>query len=385
MGNEESSVVDDSTAPSVLEARNIEGVAKYIKQRDVRRIVVMVCCASNRGFWTQEANAAQVGAGISTSAGIPDFRSPDTGLYANLAFMDLEQPEDIFDISFFRQNPKPFYALAHELYPGRYRPTIAHTFIKMLYDKGMLLKHFTQNIDCLERQAGVPGEMIVEAHGSFATQRCIDCKTPYPDDEMQLRVREGKVPRCKECGGLVKPDIVFFGEALPENFFSNHSLPAAADLCIVMGTSLSVQPFASLPSMCSEGVPRVLMNMERVGGLGSRPDDVLLLGDCDAGVRRFARAMGWEDELEAQWEASNPDPKAREEENAPLQTRDERLEDEVERLSEEIEHSLGLTNAYEQRVRERLGEPSTSHESYQETETVTGLFHVFPHLAPQTR
>lgn len=265
--------------------------------------------------------------------------------------------------------------MAHELYPGRYRPTIAHTLVKMLYDKGMLLKHFTQNIDCLEREAGVPGEMIVEAHGSFATQRCIECKTPYTDDEMRDKVQEGQVPRCKECGGFVKPDIVFFGEALPESFFLNRSLPAAADLCIVMGTSLSVQPFASLPAMCSQGVPRVLINMERVGGMGSRPDDVLLLGDCDAGVRRFARAMGWEDELEARWEATNPDPKAREEENAPLQTRDERLQDEVERLTEEVDRSLGLTNAYERRVRERLGEPST------ERETVTGLSHVFPHLA----
>lgn len=253
----------------------------------------------------------------------------------------------------------------------------------MLWDKGRLLKLFTQNIDCLERQAGVPGEIIVEAHGSFATQRCIDCKEPYPDDEIQKQVHEGTVPHCKECGGLVKPDIVFFGEALPESFFLNRTLPAAADLCIVMGTSLSVQPFASLPSLCKQGVPRVLINMERVGGLGSRPDDVLVLGDCDAGVRRFAQALGWGDELEARWEATNPDPKTREEENAPLQTRDERLQDEVERLTEEVERSLGLTNAYEQRVRERLGEPSARNEGDEVIET--GLSHVFPHLAHQSR
>lgn len=299
-----------------------------------------------------------------------------------MAFLDLAEPEEVFDISFFRQNPKPFYALAHELYPGRFRPTIAHAFIKMLYDKGRLLKHFTQNIDCLERQAGLPGEMIVEAHGSFATQRCIDCKAPFPDDEIQLKVRAGQVPYCKKCNGLVKPDIVFFGEALPESFFLNRTLPAEADLCIIMGTSLSVQPFASLPSMCKEGVPRVLINMERVGGIGGRPDDVLLLGDCDAGVRKFARAMGWEHELEDLWEATNPDPQAREEENAPLQDRDERLQAEVDRLTDEIDRSLGLTNEYTQKVRDRLGEPSISQS---DRVTVTGLAHVFPHLAHQGR
>lgn len=317
-----------------------------------------------------------MGAGISTSAGIPDFRSPDTGLYANLDHIDLEEPEDMFDIDFFRQNPKPFYALARELYPGRFRPTVAHSFIRLLYDKGLLLKHFTQNIDCLERQAGLPGEMIVEAHGSFATQRCIDCKQPFPDEAMHTIVKEAKVPRCEGCGGLVKPDIVFFGEALPPGFFENRPLPAEADLCIVMGTSLSVQPFASLPSMCSEGVPRVLINMQRVGGIGSRPDDVLVLGDCDAGVRKFARAMDWEEELEALWQETNPDPQARAAEDAPPLTRDERLQDEVERLTEEIDRTLGVTGAYQQRVRDRLGEPRLE---------PWGLAHVFPHLARESR
>lgn len=290
--------------------------------------------------------------------------------------LDLEEPEDVFDIGFFRQNPKPFYALARELYPGRYRPTVAHTFIKLLHDKGLLLKHFTQNIDCLERQAGVPGDKIIEAHGSFATQRCIECKVPYPDDEMHEIVEKGEVPLCKECGGFVKPDIVFFGEALPESFFQNRFVPEEADLCIVMGTSLSVQPFASLPQMCRPGTPRVLINMDRVGGLGSRPDDVLLLGDIDTGVRKFAKAMGWDEELETLWEETNPDPKSREAEDAPSQTRDERLQDEVDRLTEDVERTLGISSAYENRVREKLG----SNEN-----VGSGLAHVFPHLARKSR
>ena len=200
----------------------------------------------------------ETGAGISTSAGIPDFRSPDTGLYANLARLDLPFPEAVFDISFFRQNPLPFYALAHELFPGKFRPTIAHCFVRLLHDKGLLLKVFTQNIDCLEREAGVPGDRIVEAHGSWATHSCIECHAPYPDGEMRETVLARKVPHCQrsECGGLVKPDIIFFGEPLPPEFHANRALPGEADLCIVMGTSLSVQPFASLTGFCSDGVPR---------------------------------------------------------------------------------------------------------------------------------
>lgn len=389
-------MVDDSTRPSVLEGRNMEAVAKYIKERDVKRIVVMVgltLSAIHPNMHCFADSRTQVGAGISTSAGIPDFRSPDTGLYANLAFLDLEEPEDVFDIGFFRQNPKPFYALAHELYPGRYRPTVAHSFIKLLYDKGLLLKHFTQNIDCLERQAGLPGDMIVEAHGSFATQRCIECNTPYPDEEMKKKVQDGEVPHClvPQCNGLVKPDIVFFGEALPSSFFENRDLPEQADLCIVMGTSLSVQPFASLPGFCKQGVPRLLINMERVGGLGSRPDDVLVLGDCDAGVRKFAKAMGWEEELETLWEETNPDPKAREAENEPLPSRDERLRQEVDRLTEDVERTLNLTQSYQHRVRQKLGEPSKSFApngvgaKEEGSSEDGGLDHVFPHLARKSR
>ncbi len=299
----------------------------------------------------------QTGAGISTSAGIPDFRSPDTGLYANLARLNLPYAEAVFDISYFRNNPLPFYALAHELYPGKYRPTIAHSFVRLLSDKRLLLKLFTQNIDCLEREAGVPGEKIVEAHGSFARQSCIECKSPYPDDLMRRTIQNKEVPHCltPQCNGLVKPEIVFFGEQLPEEFHRNRALPGAADLCIVMGTSLSVQPFASLPGFCTEGTPRLLINLERVGGLGSRPDDVLLLGDCDTGVRRLASALGWLEELEALWEEVNP-MKDQQQQQLPKKTKDEALEDEVDKLTEEVDRTLQLSNDHHSWLKEHLSE-----------------------------
>jgi NAD-dependent histone deacetylase SIR2 len=326
----------------------------------------------------------------------------------------LPDPEAVFDISFFRQNPDPFYALAKELYPGRHRPTIAHSFINLLYQKGRLLKLFTQNIDCLEREAGVPEELIVEAHGSFASQHCIDCKSYYPHDLMKQVVEKGGVPHCQtpECNGLVKPDIVFFGEALPEAFHMNRMLPGAADLCIVMGTSLKVQPFASLPSFCQNETPRLLINMERVGGLGSRADDVLLLGDCDEGVRKLAGALGWLEELEALWQETNPDKDAREKETAPLKTRDERLHDEVERLTADVDRTLHLSNAHHDRVRGHLSQHDAKRNVVKEADAdeairavsesaskndddkvlrqdgVPGeggsLTHVFPHLAKKS-
>lgn len=278
-------------------------------------------------------------------------------MYANLARLNLPYAEAVFDISYFRQHPEPFYALAHELYPGKFRPTISHSFIRLLSDKGLLLKLFTQNIDCLEREAGVPESKIVEAHGSFAQQRCIECKTPYPDDLMRQAITRNEVPYCltPQCNGLVKPDIVFFGEQLPEHFHQNRTLPANADLCIVMGTSLSVQPFASLPGFCAEGVPRLLINKERVGGLGSRADDVLLLGECDAGVRHLASALGWLEELEALWRRTNPEDDIGAQ-SQPEKTRDEVLEDEINKLTAEVDKSLQLSNDHTARLRNDLGD-----------------------------
>jgi NAD-dependent histone deacetylase SIR2 len=166
MGSEESRIVDEDTPPQTLKARTVEALAQYIKDGRAKQIVVMVRHVSLQ--YNTSTNGSQTGAGISTSAGIPDFRSPETGLYANLARLNLPYAEAVFDISYFRDKPEPFYTLAQELYPGKYRPTITHSFITLLHKKGLLLKLFTQNIDCLEREAGVPGDTIIEAHGSFA-------------------------------------------------------------------------------------------------------------------------------------------------------------------------------------------------------------------------
>lgn len=146
---------------------------------------------------------------------------------------------------------------------------------------------------------------------------------------------------------------MFFGEALPAAFFASRELPAKADLCIVMGTSLTVQPFASLPSMVGEGVPRVLINREQVGSLGSRPDDFLLLGDCDEGVRKFAAACGWLDELEALWESTKKETTEDKESEKP-KTKDEAFEADIDKLTREVGESLKLSETHDKDTRAAL-------------------------------
>lgn len=343
---QETSQIDPNTPTQTLSSRSLKAVAEYINDGKPKRIVVLT------------------GAGISTSAGIPDFRSPTTGLYANLARLDLPYPEAVFDISYFREHPEPFYVLAKELYPGKFFPTVAHSFVSLLDEKCMLQMLFTQNIDCLERRAGVPDSKIIEAHGSFATQRCIDCKTEFPDNLMKEAVMNGEVPHCTvpQCNGLVKPDIVFFGEALPEKFHSNKHIPGMADLIIVMGTSLSVQPFASLPQFAREGVPRVLINKDPVGGLGSRPDDVMILGDCDEGIRKLADALGWREELEEMWLEVNGKVKGKEAERLreirKNMTKDELLEEEIAKLTSEVDEALHLSKDHTTRTTDHLQKSS---------------------------
>jgi NAD-dependent histone deacetylase SIR2 len=186
---------------------------------------------------------------------------------------------------------------------------------------------------------------------TFIRHRCIDCKSSYPVERMNEAIHSKQVPRCLDttCNGLVKPDIVFFGEQLPESFFENRSVLAEADLCIVMGTSLSVAPFSSLPQLCADECPRLLINSEQVGDLGRWPDDVLLLEDCDGGVRKLAKACGWLEELVALWastarEGEHPETK----EEVVKKSEDELLDDKINKLTKEIEESLRLSKAQQE-------------------------------------
>ncbi|XP_068169141.1 NAD-dependent protein deacetylase sirtuin-3 [Antennarius striatus] len=242
-----------------------------------------------------------VGAGISTASGIPDFRTPGTGLYANLEKYNVPYPEAIFNIDYFSNDPQPFFSLAKALYPGNHRPNYIHYFIRMLHHKGLLLRMYTQNIDGLEKLCGIPDEKLVEAHGSFATASCHLCYTTYPAEEAKHAIMNDKIPTCSFCAATVKPDVVFFGEDLPQKYSLHTKDFRKADLLIIMGTSLQIEPFASLINTVRSTVPRLLLNRHAVGPFENIPlrrGDHMELGDLEETVRRFAEMLGWNDEIE---------------------------------------------------------------------------------------
>ena len=270
------------TEENTNKIENIEKLVEYISD-NAKNIIVMT------------------GAGISVSAGIPDFRTPGTGLYSQLEKYDLPYPEAIFSIDYFKKNPKPFYTLAKEIYPGNFCPTPTHYFIRLLAEKGLLLRNYTQNIDSLENEAGIDKDLIVAAHGNFDTASTIKGKHKINPEEVKASIMEGEEgwKRMRQkYGELIKPDIVFFGESLPYRFYElmNEDFKNC-DLLIVMGTSLQVQPFASLINLVSEDTPRLLINREEVGNF-NKEKDITLLKDCDEGVRELACSLGWSVELE---------------------------------------------------------------------------------------
>jgi NAD-dependent SIR2 family protein deacetylase len=229
--------------------------------------------------------------------------------YDNLQKYNLPYPEAVFDLRFYRNNPQPFCSLAKEIWPGvQHSPTLTHSFVTLLEQKGLLVRNYTQNIDGLEVLAGVSEDKIVECHGHFRTASCVACKQPHDGTDCQRKiVQDTEAPTCTSCGNYVKPDIVFFGEDLPARF--NRLLRsdlAEADLLIVMGTSLTVAPVSLIPDMVNNNCKRVLFNRERVGNFkpnkkqkssGNHIRDVVEEGDCDESTLALCQLLGWHDEL----------------------------------------------------------------------------------------
>jgi len=192
-----------------------------------------------------ESVVALTGAGISVPSGIPDFRSPGTGLWANV------DPMEVAHIDVFRRDPQRFW----HFYGNRFQtleavePNGAHRALAALQERGHLGAVVTQNIDRLHARAGTRD--LVEVHGTIDHSSCLRCGAQVPLVEVRARLEAAAdgVPRC-DCGEALKPDVVLFGELLPEAALQRaYLLAAEADVLLCIGSSLEVHPIAQLPSL----------------------------------------------------------------------------------------------------------------------------------------
>lgn len=237
-------------------------------------------CASGRVV-------ALTGAGISVPSGIPDFRSPGTGLWANI------DPMEVAHIAGWRRDPDKFwsfygqrFALLHDK-----RPNDAHLALAELERRGLLEAVVTQNIDRLHRLAG--SDCVIEVHGSIDWSACLRCgaRTELERVLELLAAAEG-APRCAGCGAPLKPDVVLFGERLAhETIDAACELAESADLLLCVGSSLGVQPVAGLPELTLRSGGAVAIVTQ-----GPTPYDraatVKLEGDVEEELRALVAAIG---------------------------------------------------------------------------------------------
>lgn len=282
------------------------------------------------------------GAGCSVAAGIPDFRSPSIGLYASLQSMkhlEMRSPTFVFEMSTFKKDPRPFWWIFGRLWPRADwpKPTTYHYFLTLLERHGILLRNYTQNIDDLESVAGLSHDKLVNCHGVLSPCHCLDCgkevTISYCINAIQPNIAQDindytkvVVPKCPFCQkDHVKPDVVFFGEHLPESYFNYSNDFPKCDLLIVCGTSLQVEPVCSLPQYLNPDVPCFLINKEKVKEKGGKAKkiwdsvknaftfgmvdytgifdfedkDSFIGGDLQENCLELINKLGWNDEFEA--------------------------------------------------------------------------------------
>lgn len=212
----------------------------------IRRAAALLCRARHA--------VALTGAGISTASGIPDFRTPGKGLW------EKADPMEVASIYTFRRDPKAFYLWVRPLIDvmRSAQPNPAHLALARLEAAGYLKAVLTQNIDGLHQRAG--SQHVLELHGHLRTVTCLNCFRQGPAEAAMEAVARGEVPHCPACGGVVKPDVILFGEQLPLAVV-NHAMEHVhrADLMLVVGSSLLVMPAAKLPALVHASGGEVLI------------------------------------------------------------------------------------------------------------------------------
>lgn len=296
------------------------------------------------------------GAGISTSLGVPDFRSQN-GVYNMLVDSVYDDPQELFHIDNFKADPEEFYRQAAKIFPamqglvpadGESRKSnaplvpkysLTHAFVAMLQDKEKLLTNYTQNIDSLEKEAGVSSSKLIQCHGTLATASCMTCHKKYSAKKYMGIVLAGNVPYCK-CSqeekvskpkqsrqrgrsgkkkrkrnefedtdsdvsgndidppkGLLRPDMTFFGEAIADSYAPRLKMDKTkVDLLVIVGTSLKVEPVNEMLLNIPPTVPQIWISKDRCLREGVKVD-IELLGECDVVLEEIARRAGWENAL----------------------------------------------------------------------------------------
>lgn len=241
---------------------------------------------------------AVIGAGASVG---PDFRSPG-GLYDQISKSGaLEDPYKVFEMEYFTQDPSVFWRFAHLIFPSTNpEHSQAHYFLAELEKRGKLQRVYSQNVDTLE--IGIPDDKLRCVHGSWRENKCLNCGKIYSIEDLREYVDNQQIPVCKECGGQIKPGIVFFGQKTniedeDIDYDSDH-----ADLLIVIGTSLRVSPVSYIPQVMYK-VPSILINRESVHCIFNAE----LLGEGDQVILEIERKLGWLDQNENDEKTSDHD------------------------------------------------------------------------------
>lgn len=212
------------------------------------------------------------GAGISTPSGIPDFRSSGTGLWSR------DEPLEVASLSTFRTKPGQFFEwfrpLARQMFDAR--PNLAHTALAALEARGYLKSIITQNIDILHQKSG--SKTVIEMHGTMRTLTCTQC---YHQVQAEVYIASfvdtGEIPRCPRCVQVLKPDVILFGEQLPQAaWFMAQREARACDLMIVAGSSLEVLPVAGLPMQALDRGAHLIIINNTPTYLNVRADVVIL-------------------------------------------------------------------------------------------------------------
>lgn len=227
--------------------------------------------------WIRQAEniVAFTGAGISTPSGIPDFRGENSGLWENV------DPHRVASIYGFRKEPQAFYDWVRPLVNTirNAQPNVAHDALVWLENTGKLRAVITQNIDMLHTRAG--NTIVFELHGHMRLATCISCFREYPGGAiLEKFLEDGTIPRCPECDGVLKPNVILFGEQLPYNqMMGAKKAVRVADLCIVVGSSLEVAPASDIPLIAKRnGAKLVIINKEAT--LLDRFADLVIPGDA---------------------------------------------------------------------------------------------------------